>query len=825
MSRAIDPLNEEDVSLDLETLVDALTLQEQVSLLSGEDAWSLPAVRRLGIGKLRVTDGPNGARGGGSLIGGLSAAAFPVGICIGASWDPLLAREIGSAIADEVTSKDAHVSLAPTVNIHRSVTNGRNFECFAEDPELTAALAVGYIEGLQAKRVAATIKHFAGNESEIERTTIDSRVDERSLREVYLRPFEDAVKKAGTWAVMTSYNKLNGTYTSESTWLLTDVLRGDWGFDGLVMSDWSGSHSTAPTVNAGLDLEMPGPTRDRGRKLVDAVEAGKVASDTVRHCALNVLRLMHRTAALHNLQPQQERADDRPEHRALIRRAGAAGTVLLKNEGLLPLQAEGSVAVIGPNARTAQIMGGGSSQLNPHYQVSPWEGLAARAGENNLRYATGCSNRRWEPLLKGDFKCDFFDSNDLTGPVVHSEQMQDATAMWLAPVANGEVRQGQFSVRISGTFVPEESGPHRVGLFSAGFSRVTVDGQLVANAWDGWTRGRTFFEEGCDEVVGTVELTAGKSHEIEIEFASKQSIDMVTEAFRLGIGRPMGDAEILQAARVAAEADTTVLFIGRSGEWDTEGSDLEDISLPGRQNELVSAVLAANPRTVIVLQTGGPVEMPWVDDAAAILQAWYPGQECGNAIADVLYGDAEPGGRLPQSFPRRWCDNPTYSENPEVYPGRNGQVRYKEGVFIGYRHYEREGITPLYAFGHGLSYTSFALSDLHVAHQDENVRMEFAVTNTGSRPGSTVAQVYIGDNEASVPRPVRELKAFRKVVLEPGESTTVQVVLPMRAFAFFDVASRCWRVEAGGFTISVGFSAIDLVANAELHLQASTLSV
>jgi beta-glucosidase len=247
--------------------------------------------------------------------------------------------------------------------------------------------------------------------------------------------------------------------------------------------------------------------------------------------------------------------------------------------------------------------------------------------------------------------------------------------------------------------------------------------------------------------------------------------------------------------------------------------------LPGRQNELVSAVLAANPRTAIVLQTGGPVEMPWVGDAPAILQAWYPGQECGNAIADVLYGDAEPGGRLPQSFPRRWSDNPTYSENPEVYPGRNGQVSYKEGVFIGYRHYEREGITPLYAFGHGLSYTSFALSDLHVAHQDENVRVEFAVANTGSRPGSTVAQVYIGDNEASVPRPVRELKAFRKVMLEPGESTTVQVDLPVRAFAFFDVASRCWRVEAGKFTISVGFSAIDLAANAELHLQASTLSV
>ncbi|MGQ7844460.1 beta-glucosidase H [Granulosicoccus sp. 3-233] len=811
--------------MDLEALVDAMTLQEQVSLLSGEDSWSLPAVSRVGIGKLRVTDGPNGARGGGSLIGGLSAAAFPVGICIGASWDPQLAREIGSAIADEVVSKGAHVALAPTVNIHRSVTNGRNFECFAEDPELTAALAISYIEGLQAKRIAATIKHFAGNESEIERTTMNSRVDERTLREVYFRPFEDAVKKAGVWAVMTSYNQLNGTYTSEHSWLINEVLRGDWGFDGLVMSDWSGSHSTAPTVNAGLDLEMPGPTRDRGQKLLDAVETGEVASSTVRQGALNALRLMRRTGALGNLQHHQERVDDRPEHRALIRCAGAAGMVLLKNEGILPLQADGRVAVIGPNARTARIMGGGSSQLNPHYQVTPWEGLVGRLGEDDLSYAAGCSNHRWEPLLEGEFTCDFFASTDFSGPVVHSEQLQNANAMWMTPIAAGKVRQGHFSVRIRGTFVPKETGLHRVGLFSAGYSRVKVDGQLVANAWDGWSRGRTFFEEGCDEVVGTVTLNAAQSYEIEIEFASKPFIDMETHAFRLGIGHPMGDADIVQAVEVAAQADKVVLFVGRSGEWDTEGSDLEDIALPGRQNELVSAVLAANPRTVIVLQTGGPIEMPWVDDVPAILQAWYPGQECGNAIADVLYGDAEPGGRLPQSFPRQWCNNPTYSEDSEIYPGRDGHVRYDEGVFIGYRHYERAGIAPLFAFGHGLSYTSFALSDLLVASRPDSVRVAFAVSNTGDRSGSTVAQIYVGDKEASVPRPLRELKAFRKVVLEPGESTDVQIDLSMRDFAFYDVVSRCWRIEAGAFSVSLGISAVDIVAEVDVQLEAATLSV
>nr|WP_244466936.1 glycoside hydrolase family 3 N-terminal domain-containing protein [Devosia geojensis] len=322
---------------ELEALVDAMTLEEQVSILSGEDFWSVPAVPRLDIGKLRVTDGPNGARGGGSLIGGVKSASFPVGIALGATWNVELVTEIGAALADEVKSKSAHMLLAPTVNIHRSVTNGRNFECYSEDPILTGELAAAYITGLQGQGIAATIKHYAGNESEIERTTISSQIDERALREIYLVPFEWAVKKASTWGVMSSYNKLNGTYTSEHNWLLTTVLRNEWGYDGIVMSDWFGSHSTVETVNAGLDLEMPGPTRDRGDKLVAAVKSGEVKAATVRERALNVLRLMDRTGALTDTRAFEERADDRPEHRALIRRAGAEAAVLLKNEGVLPL--------------------------------------------------------------------------------------------------------------------------------------------------------------------------------------------------------------------------------------------------------------------------------------------------------------------------------------------------------------------------------------------------------------------------------------------------------------------------------------------------------
>ena len=797
---------------EIDALLDQMTLREQVSLLSGADFWSLPALARLGIGKLRVTDGPNGARGGGSLVGGVKSAAFPVGIAIGASWDVGLAREIGAALAQEVKSKGAHVSLAPTVNIQRSVTNGRNFECYSEDPILTAELAVGYIEGLQGAGISATIKHFIGNESEIERTTMSSDIDERTLREVYLVPFEAAVKRAKVWGIMSSYNKIGGTYTAENHWLLTQVLRGDWGYDGVVMSDWFGSRSCAPTVNAGLDLEMPGPSRDRGQQLIAAVADGSVTAATVRARCGAVLRLMQRTGALADHRVFEERADNRPEHRALIRRAGAAGAVLLQNDGLLPMLRVGSVAVIGPNARVAQIMGGGSAQLNPHYAISPWDGLVSALGAEALSYAPGCTNHRFEPMLSGDFTVEFFRGRRLQGAAVATEKMTEVMAFWIPPLGGGAVDASDFSARVTGVFVPQASGLHRVGVFAAGYAKVFVDGRLVANAWDGWKKGQTFFEEGCDEVVGEVVLVAGQAHHIVVEFCCKPADNLLFAGLRLGIGKPLGDAEIAEAARLAAAAERAVVCVGRSGEWDTEGWDLPGITLPGRQDDLVAAVIAANPNTVVVLQTGGPVEMPWIGAARAVVQAWYPGQEAGNAIADVLLGDVEPGGRLAQTFPKRWADNPTHSQDAEIYPGLNGHVRYEEGVFTGYRHYDRLGIEPLFGFGHGLGYTSFEMKDLAATAQG----ISLTLTNTGARVGSTVVQVYVGDIAASVPRPVKELKGFAKVMLAAGESREVKVALDPRAFAFFVAGG--WRVEAGVFAISVGFSAVDLRLRAEIDV-------
>ncbi|MCW5719643.1 MAG: glycoside hydrolase family 3 C-terminal domain-containing protein [Devosia sp.] len=798
----------------IQHLLEQMTLEEKVSILSGEDFWSVPAIARLGIGKLRVSDGPNGARGGGSLIGGVKSASFPVGIAIGASWNVDLVREIGAALADEVKSKGAHMLLAPTVNIHRSVTNGRNFECYSEDPILSAELAVAYIEGLQDQGIGATIKHFVGNESEIERTTMSSEIDERALREIYLIPFEWAVKKAGTWGIMSSYNRLNGTFTSEHNWLLGTVLREEWGYDGIVMSDWFGSHSTAETINAGLDLEMPGPTRDRGQKLVDEVNAGAVSLETLDRRVIAMLRLMERVGTLDDHRPHEERAEDRPEHRALIRRAGAEATVLLKNDGVLPLAGSGRIAVIGPNAKTAQIMGGGSAQLNAHYRVSPWQGLVEALGEDRLDYAKGCTNDRFQPLLRGSLKVEYFDNLTLSGAPTHCGTMEDAQAFWIGQVAEGKVDALHFSARIKGSFTPDTSGQYHVGIYAAGLAKVFIDGRLVADAWTHWSKGRTFFEEGCDEVVGTIGLQAGRAYEVMIEFCTKEFATLGLAAFACGIGLPLGDEAMADAVAAARKAETALVFIGRNGEWDTEGSDLPGIVLPGRQGELVEAVAAANPRTIVVLQSGGPVEMPWAGKVAAIVSAWYPGQEAGNAIADILTGAAEPGGRLPQTFPVRWADNPAHSQDREVYPGLDGKVRYEEGIFVGYRHYDKLGLTPLYPFGFGLSYTSFLLANLAIDESgfesDGQVIVALTVANTGERAGSTVVQLYLTDEEASEPRPAKELKGFEKLHLAPGEVRTVRLTLDARAFALYRTAARHWLVEAGSFTIHVGQSCEDL---------------
>lgn len=818
-------------SARITALVAQMTLEEKVSLLAGASMWNTVPVERLGVPAIKVTDGPNGARGDSGFGTGRKAAAMPVGISLASTWNPERAADVGAALAEEALSKGANVLLGPTTNMHRSPLNGRNFECYSEDPHLAARLTVAYINGVQSKGVGATVKHYAANDSEFERNTISSEVGERALREIYLPPFEAAVREAGTWAIMSAYNKVNGTFASEHRELLTDILRDEWGFDGIVMSDWWGSHSAAPSVNAGLDLEMPGPTLHRGAKLLEAVHKGEVSEETVTASALRILHLLERTGVLDRPEIPAEQELDRPEHRAIARRAAAEGIVLLKNEDnilpLAPAQLK-SIALIGPNVQNARIMGGGSAIVNAFRRVTPFEGISEQVGEQvEVAWAAGCSNHKMLPVLDmnrvrtrdgqtaGAFSTTYFASKDLTGDAVATTADTGAEQWWMGPPAAG-VNPTSFSARMQGTFVPEVSGDHFFSLSAAGNSRLFVDGALLVENWESAERGDTFFGMGTAERIAQIPLTAGQPVDLTIEFGKVMAAPL--SAVRVGcMPVPPVDA-MAKAAELAAQADIALLFVGTTQEWETEGVDRAGLSLPGEQDALIAAVAAANPRTVVVLQTGGPVAMPWFDKVAGVVQAWFSGQECGHAIADVLLGRMDATGRLPQTFPLRIEDNPAFIN----YPGENGRVHYGEGIFIGYRYYEKKQVPVLFPFGYGLSYTTFAYNNLQLSSQvmgpDETLTVTVDVTNTGGREGSEVVQLYVRDVASTLTRPEKELKGFVKVWLAPGETGKATLTLDRRSLACWDDRRHEWVAEAGDFVAMVGRSsaAIELVAEFRL---------
>lgn len=807
---------------NIDQLLDQMTLEEQVSLLAGADIWRTAPIERLNIPQLKVSDGPAGVRGGGPLVGGKKTAAYPVGIALGSTWNPELVRQIGESLAREALDKGAGVLLAPTINVFRSALNGRNFENYAEDPFLTGKLAIAYVQGLQSKGVAATPKHFAGNESEYQRGTISSNIPERAFRELYLRPFEMLVKEAQPWAIMTAYNRLDGTYCSHHPRLMTEILRDEWGFDGLVMSDWGGTHSAGESTRAGLDLEMPGPARARAGLLAEAQNDPATAA-AVRERARNVLRLIERTGTFANprdVRDDMEKDTEYADTRALIRRAGAEAMVLLKNNGILPLPAGAKVAVIGPNADNAQVMGGGSAQMNAHRKVSPLTGLTEALGAANVTHEVGCENDKLLPVAQVGTHIEY--RATAGGPVVSREDKALAEVMWFTYPEG--INPLDYHATVTLTVNAPSDGEYQFSLVSAGLSRLAVDGQPLVDAWTDWQPGDTYFGFGSDEVRGSAELKAG-DHQITVEFQPKV-VDVGIAGFnavRIGFRRAPLSESVANAAAAAAKADYAVLCIGTNGDWETEGVDRWGLDLPGRQNELVDAVLKVNPNTVVVLQTGGPVLMPWLDSVPAVLQAWFPGQEAGFAISDVLLGEAEPGGRLPQTFPASLKDDPTHPLNPDVqYPGVDGRVEYQEGLFTGYRHVDKAGVKPLFPFGYGLSYTTFDLSNGQLSSASVEpggtVNVTVQVKNTGSRAGSTVVQVYVSDKESKLERPHKELKGFAKVHLKAGEIGTVTIPLDMRSLAYFDDAAQAWVADAGEYDVLVGQSSADLPIKLSLTL-------
>jgi beta-glucosidase len=818
----------------IESLLAQLTLPEKVSLMAGANFWETVAIPRLGIPSIKVSDGPNGARGGGSIVGSsVTAACFPVGVALASSWDRELMFEVGVALAQEAKSKGAQMLLAPTVNIHRSPLNGRNFECYAEDPYLSGQMAVGYITGLQSQKVGATVKHFIGNESEFQRNTISSEINERTLREIYLPPFEAAVKVAKTWGVMSSYNKINGVHADENAELLQGILKTEYGFDGIVMSDWTGTNSTVNAANNGLDLEMPGPTRWRGEALVKAVESGEVNLEAIDEAARRILRIVERVGAFEDPEPKTEQAIDRPEHRALIRRAASESMVLLKNaNNILPLETSKlkSIAVIGPNVKTAQIMGGGSAQVSAHYVINPFEGLQnAVANDVTLGYELGCTNHKLLPRLEGKqvstgsepgFTLEYFNNHDLSGTAVNSQIVQGSEHLMFGEIAPG-VDPTAFSARLSALYTPDSSGIYQFSVQSVGKTRVLVDGQEVVDNWTSQTKGESFFGFGSSEAIGSIALIAGKSYQLSLEY-NNADVSFFA-AFRLGHLPPIASDAIDRAAALAASSDVALVFVGTNGDWESEGHDRKDLELPGAQVALIERVAAANPNTIVVLQTGSPIVMPWLERVAGVVQAWFPGQECGNSIADVLFGIVNPSGKLTQTYPLRLADNPTFIN----YPGDNGRVYYGEGIYVGYRYYEKKDVPTLFPFGFGLSYSSFEYSNLRLNTEhlepDQTLSLQVDVTNTSTRAGQEIVQVYVRDVTASVHRPHKELKNFGKVRLEPNETKTVNITLTREAFAYWDDLQHAWVAEAGEFEVLVGSSSQDIHARASFELTQTTV--
>jgi beta-glucosidase len=799
----------------IETALAALDLETKVSLLAGQDAWSLPAVPHIGLGSLVMSDGPVGVRGV-EWTPDDPAIVLPSPTALAATWDPLLARRVGRLLAQEARRKGVHLLLAPTVNLHRTPLGGRHFECYSEDPLLTAEIAVGYVSGVQDGGVGATVKHFVANDSETARFTLDAAVSSQALRELYLAPFESVVR-AGVWAVMCAYNGVNGRTMSENSGLQNDLLKGEWGFDGVVVSDWTAAKTTEATALGGLDVAMPGPGNPYGDKLVEAVRAGRVPESVIDEMVRRVLRLAGRVGLLDGVEPAV------PLHGALdgdavAKEVAERSFVLLRNDGTLPL-ASPTVALIGVAAEEARVIGGGSVQVFPSHVISPLDGV--RAADVELVYEPGVDPRTKLPAACGPEWTDpetgapgfrvVFRAAD--GTELGSTSLEEAETRWIGYMPAGIDGSLVSSVELSALFRPLVFGEHRFGVAGIGAFEFAVDGQTLFDGSlsaydDDPAAGILLHPEHRVHAVVEGPVLVSLRHEVWV----RGGIGTVA-SITLGHAEPgPSDDELIQRAVVAASAArVAIVVVATTEEVESEGFDRRSLALPGRQDDMVAAVAAANPRTVVVVNAGSPVEMPWLSDVAAVLLTWFPGQEAGAALVDVLFGRSEPTGRLPTTWPVRMEDCPVLAVDPV-----DGVLAYDEGLFIGYRGWQRSGAAPAFWFGHGLGYTTWDYESVEVVPNDDLATVRVRVRNTGDRKGREVVQVYVTSPFAD--RPTRWLAGFESVEAAAGTSTDVEITLSRRAVQGWDDATSSWRTLPGEYTVEVGRSYGDTKLVAELKV-------
>lgn len=800
----------------LTTLIARLDLEAKVRLLTGADFWSTPAEPAIGLRRMVLSDGPSGVRGE-SFDERSPSLSLPSSTALGATWDPGLARRYGSALGAEARRQHADVVLGPTINLHRTPFGGRHFEALSEDPLLTGELAAAYVEGLQAHGVAATPKHYVANDAESERFTVDNAVDERALHELYLAAFEPAVTRAGAWAVMSAYNAVNGATMSENP-LLAEPLTGEWGFDGLVMSDWGAVRATVASARAEQHLVMPGPVGSWGERLVAAVRDGEVEESVVDGKLRRLLRLAARVGAL-EMAPTPPAVPAAEDGAAVARGLAVAGSVLLRNTGELPWDASslGTVAVLGHNAALARTQGGGSATVRPAAVVAPLDGLRAALGEDRVRYRLGAQVAEGvqpfdpatvtdpvtgEPGLRAVFRA-------ADGSALRSEHRLGASLIWMG----AEIPDGAETVEVSARWAPEP-GTHRVGAAAVGHVTVHADGTAVLDTEAVLTGdegpGAAIFE--APSVTGEV----GTDGPVDLVFRFRPSggeAGMALFALTVGTETVVADpqAEVAAAAALAAACDVAVVVVGTSDRIESEGFDRTSLALPGHQDDLVRAVAAANPRTVVVVNSGAPVLLPWRDEVAAVLLGWFGGERFGDAVADVLLGHAEPGGRLPTTWPATGEERSVLSGRPT-----GGVLRYDEGVHVGHRNWLRHGETPAYPFGHGLGYTTWTLDDAVAGPWSaDGVAVTVTLTNTGDRAGRQVVQAYLSRPGSDVERPARWLVGWAVVDAAPG-TTTATVAVSRRAFRHR--AGGTWATEPGTYDLHLGFSVSDTPLHATVEV-------
>ncbi|MEV7881713.1 glycoside hydrolase family 3 protein [Streptomyces microflavus] len=809
----------------VDTALAALGLDDKTRLLAGQDLWSLPALPAIGLRSLVMSDGPIGVRGV-RWTAADPSVALPSPTALAATWDPELARRAGRLLAQEARRKGVHVLLAPTVNLHRTPLGGRHFEAYSEDPYLTGEIGTGYVRGVQDGGVATTVKHFVANDAETDRFTVNNTVAPRPLRELYLAPFERIVRNAHPWGIMAAYNQVNGSTMTEHRYLQNAVLRGEWGFDGFIVSDWLAARTTVGAITGGLDAAMPGPRTVYGEALADAVRAGEVDKKIVDLAVRNILLLAARTGALESAPPAVPAAalPATVDGDALAREIARRSFVLVRNEvrdgaDALPLAPGTTVALSGALARDARVLGGGSALVFPDHVVSPLDGLTAALPEGALTYAVGADPSDELAIAEAGFDLTAV-CRDVSGAVLATVPLPSGQIQWIgADLPDGVTHDTLDTVEITGTFTPRASGEHTFGTRGTGSFALTVDDRPLFDGTQDRAPGTdplgAFFNEPVER--GRLPLAEGAPVRVSLSHRPGPGTGHPLKgvAFSLVHLAPLRDPDelIAEAVEAARTADTAIVVVGTTERVESEGFDRTDLKLPGHQDALVHAVAAVNPRTVVVVNSGSPVELPWRNEVAAVLLSWFPGQEAGHALADVLRGQEEPGGRLPTTWPVALADVPVSATTPT-----NGELPYTEGVFIGYRAWEKAGTTPAYAFGHGLGYTTWEYESVSATPDAVTVR----VRNTGSRPGSDTVQIYLAPAPApdAPERPARWLAGFARVTAAPGGSVEVTVPVETRAYQVWDEEAYGWKTVPGTYEVQAARSLADVRATTTVDITA-----